>query len=79
MLPVTLIGGRYYGETDQLSAIDDNSDPGVRSKLPVEAGCVKHDPITPTIFCATRAKMVECAYRSGRAQALHVMARSDDS
>ncbi|KAF9644160.1 hypothetical protein BDM02DRAFT_3131943 [Thelephora ganbajun] len=70
VLPVTVLCGRYYCELDPSNTLNDNSAPNVRLKSLVGTGSVKRSSITPTTFCATRAKMVEHAYGKGRSSAL---------
>ena len=74
MLPVTALSGRYYAGVGAPSDLDDSLDSDARPMSPV--GRVKHDTITPTTFCATRAKMIEHAHRLGQAQALRMMERT---
>ena len=67
VLPVTVLGGRYYGSS---------RGPENDLVLDIQAGSL--DPIAPTTFYSTRAKMAEHAYTAGRQQALQLMVRGDN-
>ena len=62
MLPIAVIGGRYYRG---IAAVDTSK---CVSALTADKEGGKYGPIKPTKFQGTRAKMLEYAYEMSRKQ-----------
>jgi len=73
VVPIAFIGGRYYPEIPGNGAIQGQSSEETRLMALTGLAHSADTTIGPTVYKATRAQMVEFAYREGKGRAQSII------